>query len=542
MKRITKKTLSVFLAAIMLICAVPLAASAVTYSGECGAQGDNITWELNTETGVLKLDGQGRMDNYYMCTVCKYENNSKPNPWNNYKHLIQTVEISEGITHIGNCAFFECENLTSVSIPSSVEYIAGEAFEDCTALNRVNITDLSAWCNISYEDLGDGFSYTPLRYANNLYINGILTTDIVIPDDIEVISMLAFSGCTSLERITISDNVRIIGLRAFDNCKNLKNVTIGNGVTGIYDAAFYGCSALQNLIIPNSVEHIYESVFKNCTNLESVRIGDNIKTIGYSDFENCINLKDVIIGNNVSQIDGCAFKKCTSLTNIVIPDSVEIIGSSAFGDCSNLQSISIGKKLSEISRSAFRNCNELKDVYYNGTKTEMGLINIESDNQCLKNATIHYNHPHTYFSTVLTPATCTTDGEIKYTCVECDESYVETIIATGHNYYIKNIVLPICDSDGSMTHVCIACGDSYDVVLPSTNSHSDTDNNGACDNCGKQLGAVTPVPTEPTEPDADNCDCMCHQSGFAGFIWKLVKIFYQVFHTNKTCACGAAHY
>ncbi|MCM1543884.1 MAG: leucine-rich repeat domain-containing protein [Ruminococcus sp.] len=567
MKRITKKTLSVLLAVLMLVCTLPFAASAKVVGGECGGwhwyNGEdkprlsNITWSLDTEIGTLKIDGKGYMADY---NYDHYDNDIYA-PWEQYKEYIKSVEISEGVEYIGNFAFYNCKNLMSLNIPSTVTRIAGEAFEGCSALERVNINDLSAWCRIDYDTINDMDTYTPFTYADDLYINGVLATDIVIPDDVESISNFAFYGCRSLKNVIIPDSVNSIGFGAFSYCTNLESITIGKSVTYVDNCAFEGCKNLRkvNIIDLSKWVNIYFNYFEygpyanpletgaslyiNGKLATDIVIPDGTERISESAFYNCKNLTSVVIPNTVKRIEDGSFSGCSNLTDIVIPDSVEIVYSGSFANCTNLESVTIGKNVSEIGYGAFAGCDNIKDIYYNGNPKQMGLITIGSGNPCFTTATIHYNHPHTYFSTVLTPATCTADGETKFVCIDCGENHIETIAATGHNYYIKDFVLPLCNKDGSMMHVCVACGDSYEVVLPSTNSHADADNDGKCDSCGKQLSGTTPTePTEPDKPDTENCDCMCHKTGFAGFIWKLVKIFYQIFRTNKTCACGTAHY
>ena len=107
-----------------------LRASAATYSGSCGAQGDNVTWTLDTGTGVLTVSGTGAMANY---------NGSSSLPWNSYRSSVKTVTILAGVTSIGNYAFFSCTSLTSVTIPDSATSIGQAAFSDCTSLASVTI-------------------------------------------------------------------------------------------------------------------------------------------------------------------------------------------------------------------------------------------------------------------------------------------------------------------------------------------------------------------------------------------------------------------
>lgn len=99
----------------------------------------------------------------------------------------------------------------------------------------------------------------------------------------------------------------------------------------------------------------------------------------------------------------------------------------------------------------------------------------------------------------------------------------------AHNA-ITTIIGPTCTEDGSVITKCSLCGEiMYTELMPAT-GHSDTDKDGKCDACGEHLA------------DASNCSCNCHKKGFAGFIYRIIRIFWKLFRINKVCACGQAHY
>lgn len=122
-------------------------------------------------------------------------------------------------TSIGDYAFYNCALLESITIPDSLTSIGYYAFDECTCLTAVYITDIAAWCGISF-----GYKANPLIYAHNLYLNGELVTELIIPDSVTSIGDATFCGCTSLTTVTIPENVTSIGVWAFLDCTSLTRV------------------------------------------------------------------------------------------------------------------------------------------------------------------------------------------------------------------------------------------------------------------------------------------------------------------------------
>ncbi len=239
---------------------------------------------------------------------------------------LSSIEIPNSVTSIGSSAFKGCTGLTFMEIPNSVTSIGSSAFNDCTGLTCVSITDISAWCNISFNTAYSN----PLCYAHNLFLNGEKISNLVIPN-----------------------NVTNIGNYAFSNCTGLTSVVIPNSVTSIGSSAFKGCTGLTSMEIPYSVNKIDDSAFLNCSNLKTVKLnsqsivsksyGYDYNISSYSSLKNIFGtqVKKYVIGDNITEIGCYAFYGCTDMTSIDIPKSIKLINKDAFSGCNNLSQVNI---------------------------------------------------------------------------------------------------------------------------------------------------------------------------------------------------------
>ena len=409
-----KRLLSFVLAALMIASLLPATALAadIVASGTCGAEGDgsNLTWTLDSE-GVLTISGSGDMHDYIY--------NS---PWHENGNQIRSVFMANGVTSIGNFAFYECISLTSMTIPDSVTCIGNCAFNDCSSLASVTI-----------------------------------------PDSVASIGVYAFCGCTSLKSVTIPDSVTSIGDYAFGFCTSLTGIWVDGGSSHYFSdasgvlfnkdktvlaqcpGAFSG-----SYVIPDGVTSINDAAFVNCTSLTSVTIPDGVTNIGYEVFAGCTSLANMVLPNGVTRIGAEAFDWCTSMKSITIPDSVTSIG-----------------------YDAFSNCKSLTNVYFTGTEEAWNGITIDDGNDALKNAKIHCNyvsHTHNYKNVVTAP-TCMEKGYTTHTC-SCGDSYVDTYIdALGHDWDEGKVTKQPTETEtGVKTYTCTRCDATKTETIPATGS------------------------------------------------------------------------
>ena len=349
---------TLILAAFCLLL-VPAQAAEIVASGECGAEGSNLTWTLDAD-GLLTISGTGAMEDFTNAEVW-YQSNA---PWFSVRDSVLQVVIQPGVTTVGDYAFYNCFDIQSVTLPDGITKIGESAFYGCHKMSDCNIPS-------SVTELG-----------NNCF---------------------AYSGITSAE---IPYGITTV-TSFFYNCIDLKSVTIPNSVTTIGGGAFYWCSSLESLIIPDSVTSIGENMCLMCERLEYVYLGKGVNGITSTTFNYCGSLKKfevspenpyyctdeygVLFNKDMTELiqapaamtgiyyvpDGVvtlrdmAFCRNTGLTGVVLSDSVREIGSWSLG-YSKMTQITLNEGLTTIADGAFRYAEKLESIEIPGTVTEIG--------------------------------------------------------------------------------------------------------------------------------------------------------------------------
>ena len=169
-------------------------------------------------------------------------------------YKLNNITLPEGLTTIGLWAFGYNKELTSINIPSSVTFIGGHAFEGLYKLSEVHITDLTAWCNITFENAESNpvknrhwESNVNRDISSKFYVNNEQVTHLVIPYNITVIKPYTFNNCDYITTITIHDAVTEIGQYAFGGCRDVSTITIGSSVQTIGYGAFQDTDSLTTI-------------------------------------------------------------------------------------------------------------------------------------------------------------------------------------------------------------------------------------------------------------------------------------------------------
>ena len=294
------------------------------------------------------------------------------------------------VTRIGSRAFAD-QRINSVTFPNTLKYIDDEAFMECKQLSSISLPS-------SLQAIG-----------KRAFMNSALE-NVVLPSNLQYIEEETFMDCRKLSSITLSSSLKKIGKRAFMNAglveinipsvntievsafasnKNLKKVTINSMLETIEENAFKDCDNLENVTLPNSLEYIGnyafantsisdfslpsgslgEGVLFNCP-LKSLHIGGKVKEIPFdfcyiniAGYSRDNNIQSLTLSEGIEIINSNAFEYC-KLSQIEIPNSVKTISNFAFRGNTKLKTVIFGSGLQEIGVSAFENVNDVTNVSF----------------------------------------------------------------------------------------------------------------------------------------------------------------------------------
>lgn len=253
--------------------------------------GASVTGQLDDVTGEFIISGTGDMSNW---------SSFLDRPHDSVTSLIKTAIIQSGVTSIGQHTFTNCDNLTSVIIPTTVTNIFDSAFIGCISLTTVNLPNITSINASVFSGCSGLLSLTIPPTVTSIgafaFTRCTSLSYIEIPDGVTFIDDFAFDG-SGLITVDIADSVTYIGAFAFEETP-LTSIKMPKDITDIKDGMFYGCYDLQSVIIPETVTSLGVYVFEDCTSLTSITIPKNVVSIGEDNFSGCINLSDIYFHTN----------------------------------------------------------------------------------------------------------------------------------------------------------------------------------------------------------------------------------------------------
>lgn len=472
-----KKTVSIVLVAVLILLIALTSVFAKEEQVYSGTFGENLTWSFDKDKKELVISGEGAMPDYnsggyfvedtiidssqdvskdvsseyssedysddipvssdvthIVQTEPSYSDGDPSRPWDEIKDKINIIVIEDGVTHIGDYAFYSCYNLTSVTIGNGVKTVGERAFSDCYNLTKVKIGksvltvddhafpyyEMDArnievvyysgseeqWKSIKLGTDNSGLKYSlvivdcdgsrpkslAMSFGENLFGTFYTDGELVIDGEGEMEYIYFESSVpwrrfkSKITKITIGDGVEsIAGGCEFINCDNLTSVNIGKGVTSIGSIPFQGCSSLESIDVDEGNAAFssdeYGVLFnKDKTELISYPIGN--KRTSYT------------VPDSVISIDSTAFDGSENLKSITFGDGITRIEGGTFRGCINLEEVTFSKNIDYVCKGAFYLCDNITDIYFMGTKAAWQFVGgISLDNGSMLTATVHFAQP-----------------------------------------------------------------------------------------------------------------------------------------------------
>ncbi len=297
---------------------------------------------------------------------------------------LSKLTFNEGVKHIGDKFAFRCPFLKYVDLPSTMEYIGRNAFEDSIYIKDTVQKNVAGTIFVDGSRLsGDVIIHEGITaIAGGAFYSNTAITSVTFPKSLMRIGSRAFCGCTSLRSVTLPESVIEVEEGVFAYCTSLKKVVSEGRITHIRDNAFYGCTEITQVLAAQAV-HIGKNAFNGCGKLYDINI--NFLSIQADAFGNTGFLNklrsvsplviisnivvdgrccsgDVIIPEGVMGISPYAFSGNENITGAVLPESIVMIGECAFGGCRNLKHINLPPSIKHIERKAFEKCVSLTGV------------------------------------------------------------------------------------------------------------------------------------------------------------------------------------
>ena len=287
--------------------------------------------------------------------------------WDPYLSSAKSIVVHEGVRSVGDYAFHGMDNVTRISLPSTLEDLGTCSFADC-----VRLTDLSFGSDVVCEKdaflnagtLGAGVSVVYLDMVSEVNRPFWGTENVRSVDLGKVTSIgdMAFYGSEGVE-FTIPSTVTYFGDLAMYGCTGLEELVLGKDLTHIGVDAFKGCLALTDVtFLAERCDDLTGGVFGDTGADMSFTIGAPCSYIPSYLFEGA-DLDSLTVADTVTSIGKHAFLNFSG-PEVILPHGLEDIGDEAFMGCKSLRAITLSGSLTSIGSGAFKGCTSLTDVVF----------------------------------------------------------------------------------------------------------------------------------------------------------------------------------
>ena len=304
-------------------------------NGNCGANGDNVTWTLTGDEGAytLTISGNGAMADYAT---------GGAQPWVNQRAGVEHVVIGDGVTSIGERAFMGFSALKDVVIPDSVTSYGTNAFHSCTSLSTLNIgKNVSSIGQIGIY-LDTAMTVLTIDAQNDSYAvidNWLYELN---DDDTAYLWQVPAGVVKDAATITVPDTIDWNG-------KSYTVVGVGKANADSYTLA--GAASVTSVGLNSNVKEIGANAFHGAVKLENIDIS-RVAAIGTAAFKDCTKLTAATFADGLTTIGGNAFAG-TGLTEVKLPAALTYLGKYVFSGCEDLKTVIVKSDTLEICSAAF---------------------------------------------------------------------------------------------------------------------------------------------------------------------------------------------
>ncbi|MBQ7962389.1 MAG: leucine-rich repeat protein [Clostridia bacterium] len=459
---------------------------------------------------------------------------------------LTTINFPDSITFIGEEAFYNCTSLTAIELPEELKEIYDGAFALCSKIKAVTLPDsLTKIEGLAFYKTQISEITVPANVTTLYSYEGI--------NNVSSNDYSAFFGMDYLEKVTFAEGMKAVPYGALTSCTSVTEVVLPESLMMISDYSFYNCTALKNINLPDSVISIGNSAFYNCKSLTDVTLSSSLTSINKYAFEGCEKLEEIVLPESVTNL-GIRVFYGTKISEIIIPAGMEnMYGyteylkenawgyshehySSLFG-MQFLTKITFSDGMNVIPKNATYGCFYLKEVVIYDCNTSLEAMQADAEANGYTLTVLpcgECQHENTEIRNAVA-VTCLENGYTGDTyCTDCEELITEgeVIAAAGsHDYKSETVKAATCEAEGEVKYTCSVCGDSYTEATEKdpANHTGDTEIRDAkeatcsakgytgdtyCKACGAKLEAGTETEkTAHTEVVVKGSDAKCTAPG-----------------------------